>query len=138
MYSSQPRGFTFIGIFLFFAASMAALAAVTLLWPGTPLDRAWKLNPDAHAQLAPHARIIGPLFLLLSFTMVAAGSGWFLRRRWAWRLSLVIIGIQMVGDTVNCLRGDWLRGISGVVIAGALFWYMLRPAFRAEFREYPK
>jgi hypothetical protein len=35
---TKAQGFTAIGIFLFFGALMASLAAVTLLWRGTVLD----------------------------------------------------------------------------------------------------
>jgi hypothetical protein len=41
----NARGFTAIGIFLFFGATMASLAAITLLWRGTALDGVWALNP---------------------------------------------------------------------------------------------
>jgi hypothetical protein len=36
-----------IDIFLFCGAAMASLAATTLLWRGTALDRLWALNPKA-------------------------------------------------------------------------------------------
>ena len=42
-------------------------------------------------------------------------------RRCAGRLALVIIATQVLGDVVNCVRGDLLRGETGVIIAGALF-----------------
>ena len=41
----KPRGFTAIGVFLFFGAVMATFTATTLLRRGTPLDRLWALNP---------------------------------------------------------------------------------------------
>ena len=44
----KPRGFTAIGVFLFFGAVMASLAATTLLWRGTVLDRLWTFNPTAY------------------------------------------------------------------------------------------
>jgi hypothetical protein len=35
----RPRGFVPIGVFFLFGATMAAYAAITLLEPGTVLDR---------------------------------------------------------------------------------------------------
>ncbi len=126
-------GFTAMGIFLFFGATMASLAAITLLWPRTGLDRIWVLNPTAYKQLAPLGSLAGILFLLLGTFLAAAGIGWFRRRLWGLRLAVVIISIQLLGDVVNCARGDWLRGGTGVVIAGALLWFLLRPRLRATF-----
>lgn len=131
--TSKPAGFVAVGAFLFFGATMATLAAITLLWPGTPLDRAWRLNPEAYAQLAPMGAPIGLLFLLLGLALAAAGVGWFRRRLWGWRLAVAIIAIQVLGDVVNCLRGDWLRGGTGVLIAGALLLFLLRSSVRDAF-----
>jgi hypothetical protein len=108
----RPLGFTAIGIFLYFGATMATLAAATLLWRGTILDRIWSLNPRAYDQLAPLGAAVGILFLLLGTALALAAIGWFRLRLWGWQLATVIIGIQVLGDFVNCVRGDWLRGAS--------------------------
>ena len=71
----KPRGFTAIGIFLFFGAVMASLAATTLLWRGTPLDRLWALNPIAYKQLAPLGGIVGIFFLVLGAALPRRESG---------------------------------------------------------------
>jgi hypothetical protein len=126
-------GFTAIGIFLFFGAVMASLAATTLLWRGTVLDRVWALNPIAYEQLAPLGSAVGVLFLMLSAALTTAGIGWFRRRLWGWRLAVVIIAIQVLGDAVNCVRGDWLRGGVGIVIASALLLFLLQLKIRATF-----
>jgi hypothetical protein len=127
-------GMTAIGIFLFFGATMASFAAVTLLWRGTFLDRVWSLNPTAYRQLAPFGRTAGILFLTLGVALVAAGIGWFRRRLWGWRLAVAIIAIQVAGDAVNCIRGDWVGGGIGVAIAGVLLLFLLRPVVRSAFR----
>jgi hypothetical protein len=129
----QTTGFSAIGLFLFFGAAMAFLAATTLLWRGTSLDRIWILNPKAYTQLAPLGRIVGIAFLLLGLVLGTAGVGWFRGRLWGWRLAVAIIAIQVLSDLVNCLRGDWLRGIAGVIIAGAFLFYLLRSNVRAPF-----
>ena len=122
-----------MGIFLFFGAAMATLAATTLLWRGTMLDRVWALNPMAYRQLAPLGGMVGILFLLLGAALAIAGIGWFRCRLWGWRLAVGIISTQVLGDVFNCVRGDWLRGGTGVAIAGALLLFLLRPAIKAAF-----
>jgi hypothetical protein len=131
----EPKtpGFTAVGIFLFFGAIIASLAATSLLWRGTPLDRLWDLNPIAYKQLARLGGAVGILFLLLGTALTTAGIGRFRRRRWGWRLAVVIITIQVLGDLVNCVRGDLLRGGTGVIIAGALLLFLLQPKVRATF-----
>ena len=129
----KPPGFTAIGVFLFFGGGMAGVAATTLLLPGTPLDRVWTLNPTAHKQLSPLGSKVGILFLLLAVVLVVSGIGWFQRRPWGWKFAVAIIATQIIGDIINLLRGDWLRGGTGVIIAGALFFYLLRPRVRAAF-----
>ena len=130
---TKTPGFTAVGIFLFFGAIMASLAATTLLWRGTVLDRLWALNPIAYKQLAPLGSMVGVFFLLLGAALTTAGIGWFRRRVWGWRLAVVIIATQVLGDVVNCLRGDLLRGGTGVIIAGALLMFLLQPKIKATF-----
>ena len=129
----RSLGFTAVGVFLFFGAVMAGLAGTTLLWRGTFLDRAWTLNPTAYRQLLPLGGKIGILFLPLSSALLVSGIEWFRHRLWGWRLAVAIVATQVLGDIINFVRGDWLRGGFGVVIAGALLLYLLTPRLRAEF-----
>ena len=119
--------------FLLFGTTMAALAGTTLALPGTALDQMWTLNPEAHSRLVPLGRAAGIGFLLLAAALLVATVGWARRRFWGWRLTLVIIAIQFVGDGLNLIRGDHLRETVGVVIAGALLLWLCRPRVRAAF-----
>ena len=133
-----PHGMTAVGVFLCFGATMASFAAITLLWPGTFLDRAWVLNRHAREQLAPYRQIMGPVFLLLGIALLLAARGWWKRRVWGWRLTVIIIATQLVGDVVNLVRGDLLRGGFGVVVAGALLLYLLHENVRRQFHSAPR
>jgi hypothetical protein len=124
---------TGVGAFLVFGASMAVLAGTTLVWRGTALDKVWALNKTAYRQLSPAGRSVGVLFLLLSATLVTAAVGWFKRRLWGWGLAVGIISAQVAGDFVNLVRGDFLGGGTGLTIAGALLFYLLRPKVRTTF-----
>ncbi len=129
----KPTGLVAIGLFLFFGAAMASLAATTLLWRGTVLDRVWTLNQAAYRQLSSLGTKVGLLFVLLSTALLMSGIGWFRHRRWGWRLAVAIIAIQLLGDIFNIARGDPLRGATGVIIARALLLYLLSPRIRAAF-----
>lgn len=130
---NTPPGFIAFGIFLFFGASMASLAGVTLLHPQTVLDRVWALNPGAYAQLSPLGRPVGGLFVLLSAALCCAGIGWFLRREWGWGLAVAVVFVQALADAFNLIRGDFVRGGVGFVIAVLVLLYLWRPGTRAAF-----
>jgi hypothetical protein len=133
--NGKAPGFAAIGVFLFFGATMASLAGATLLLPGTPLDRAWTLNPTAYQQLAQLGGKVGILFFLLAAALVTSGVGWFRRRLWGWRLAVGIIGTQVLGDLINLVRGDWMRGGTGAAIAGALLLYLLSARVKEMFSK---
>jgi hypothetical protein len=127
------RSFKGVGAFLFFGSAMATLAGITLAFPGTALDAAWKLNPQAYEQMSPLGPWLGVAFLSLATLLVAAAVGWLKHRYWGWLLTVTIIATQVVGDFVNILHGDYLRGVTGFVIASALLAYLLRPSTRQIF-----
>jgi len=129
----RPRGFVPIGVFFLFGATMAAYAAATLLNPGTILDGLWALNKTGHAQLLSVGKSAGLGFMVLSALLCAAAVGWFRRRYWGWALGATIIAINALGDLINGIRGEPLKGAVGVVIAGLLLFYMTRSGVRNYF-----
>jgi hypothetical protein len=120
-------------VFLLFGTAMALLAATTLLFSGTPLDRVWSLNPRAHQELAPFGKMAGVGFALLAATLALAAVGWFRRRRWGWRLAVPLIAVQVLGNLVNLFRGRVVEGAVGITIAGALLVYLFRKPIRILF-----
>jgi hypothetical protein len=96
--NDTPRGLTAMGIFLAFGVCMALLAGITLSCPGTPLDRAWRLNPEAYGPLRLLGRAGGFLFFGLALVLELAAAGWFRRRRWGWLLATVLIAFQIQPD----------------------------------------
>jgi len=114
---------------------MAALAGTTLVRPATKLDRMWKLNPVAYQQLQPFGARAGTLFLVLSAALLLAAIGWFRRRRWGWAMAIAIIATQVIGDLINALRGDLVRGAIGFAIAAGLLLYLVSPRMRAAFNS---
>jgi len=130
--TTRPTGFLALGIFFFFGSFMATYATITLLKPGTFLDRAWELNPVGHAGLSSMGRAIGIPFLILATALFLAGIGWLRRKRWGWFLGTGIIASNLVADLVHLALGDW-KSLVGVVIAALLLFYMTRNRVRTYF-----
>jgi hypothetical protein len=128
-------GWTAFGIFLLSGAAMATLAATTLLCRGTMLDGIWSLNPRAYRQLGPLGYKAGIPLLIIAGALAIAGIGWFRRRHWAWWMAVAILATQFVGDLVNLFLGRLLEGVIGVIAAGLLLVFLVRPRIRASFRS---
>jgi hypothetical protein len=134
--SERPKAFFVLGLFFFFGSAMAVLAAVTLLDPGTVLDRAWALNPSAYKQMLPLGRIVGVPFLTLAVVLFLTGIGWLRRRYWGWVLAVSVIGTKLAADIIHVFIGDHLKSAVGVIIASLLLVYLSRPAVRNYFMPY--
>ena len=130
---APPRGWTAMGIFLFFGSAMATFAGATLIWRGTPLDHLWVLNARAYVELSAFERWIGVPLLLLAIALLVAGIGWFRRHRWGWRLTVAIFAIQVGGDLVNAFRGDVLQGATGAAIAAVLLIWLVQARVKRAF-----
>ena len=122
--------FRALGLFCFFGASCALYAAITLAWPGTPLDALWAVNPSGHAGLLPLGRIVALPFLGLALAMAALGWGWWRRRRFAWYGTVAVIALNLLGDVGQLVVGRWREGLVGVVAAGLVLAYLFRSRMR--------
>ena len=123
----------FLALFCLFGACMSGLAAVTLAWPGTPLDRVWELNPTGHAELVAAGPLAAMGMAILSPVMVVIAIGLLARRRWAYWAAVVGLVVNATGDAVAAVvRGD-ARTLIGVPIAGFFVYWLLRPSVRARF-----
>jgi len=123
----RPTGWLAIGIFLLAGAVTATLAGITLILPGTFLDRMWVLNKTGHAGLVSIGKAVGLMFPVLGLALAAAGIGWLKRRYWGWLLAVLLIGGNALGDLIRFASGDWIGGSVGVIIAGSLLLYLTRP-----------
>ena len=131
----RPRGFIAFGAFFVFGATMAAYAAITLLYPGTMLDSLWALNKRGHGALTSIGARAGGLFIFLSLALACAAAGWFRRRLWGWGLGVTVIAINAMSDLGQLASGERWRGAVGFVFAGALLFYMTRSSVRNYFRR---
>lgn len=130
----KPLAVILVASLEFVAALIAWAVSLSLLVPGTRLDRMWALNEPVHDAFAAQARPVATLLLLIGGLAAAAGAGLLARRVWAWLLSLAIFSINALGDLVSILiTRDFLHGLSGILIDCLFLYLLLRPGVRAFF-----
>jgi hypothetical protein len=129
----RPLGIAALSVFSFVGAVLAGVSAISLAFPGSPLEPMWQLNPRGHQGFA---RMHGWAVLLLagvSGVCGIAGIGLWRRRRWGYAIAIAGLSMHLVGDILSVVSGTEPRAIIGIPIVVALLVYLSRPHVRSAF-----
>ena len=129
----RPFGIGALSAFSLLGAVMAGVSAISLAFPGSPLEPMWRLNPRGHQGLA---RLHGSAVLLLavvSGACVVTAIGLWRLRRWGHAFAVAGLSIQLAGDVLNVVSGREPRAVVGIPIVSALLVYLNRPRVKSAF-----
>jgi hypothetical protein len=130
---SRPVGIALLSFFFLFGVVASGLSAVMLLLPGSPLDVLWRINPHAHEGFLTMLHWAVVLMSAVCFACAVAALGLWRCRPWGYWTAIVILSMNVLGDTINSLlRRDW-RTLIGVPIAGLMILYLFKK--RNDFRS---
>ena len=133
--AKHPRGITALSIFFLAGGLISFTAGLSLLFPRSLLADIWRVNPRAHEHLSGLGIWAVVLMFVVSICCALAGIGLWRRRWWGHRISIGLIGINLVGDVVNAVTGTEPRAIVGVPIALALLVYLLSQNVGRSFKQ---
>lgn len=129
----RPLGISLLVGFFSFGALMCALTICLLLFPGTSLDAAWRLNPAAQTSFATIGRWAVIIMLIVGSACAVAAFGLAKCAEWGRRVALTILCVNMLGDCGNAIvRADW-RTLIGLPIAGLMIFYLMSAPVRRYF-----
>jgi hypothetical protein len=129
----RPLGIAALCVFSFVGAVLAGVAAISLAFPGSPLEPMWQLNPRGHQGFVHMHGWAVPLLAVVSGVCGAVGIGLWRRRRWGYAIAVAGLSIHLVGDTLSVLSGAEPRAIIGIPIVATLLVYLSRPRIRGAF-----
>lgn len=129
-----PRTPRLLGIFFALATAIATLAGLSLLFPSAGLEWLWSFKRAEYLQMRALGPVVGAGFLALAVLLALASWGSFQRKRWGWALAVAIIAVNALGDSARLLMGRIVEGLTGLIIAGAILWWLGTPAVRRAFR----
>ncbi len=119
-----PLGLRLLAIFFGFGAFMCALTIVLLLFPGTALDVAWRLNREAQRSFQSLGTLSILLMAVVGSSCGAAAIGLFRGARLGRVLGLVILFANLVGDAANAILRHDYRALIGIPIGGVMIVYL--------------
>jgi len=132
--TKRPAEVIAVAVVLFAAAAIATVVSFSLFVPDTALDWMWNLNSAAHEAFAAQAGRTATILLLAGVLAAAAGAGLLRGHLWAWLLSMVLFGVNALGDVVSLLiTRDWPKSLAGILIDALLLFLLLRARVRAFF-----
>ena len=129
----RPAGISALSLFSFVGTVLAGVAAISLAFPGGPLEPMWQLNPRGYQGLSGMHGWAVLLLAVVSGVCGITGMGLWRLRRWGYVLAVAGLSIHLVGDLLNVVLGIEPRAIIGVPIVAILLVYLSRRSVRGAF-----
>lgn len=108
---------------------MCSLTVLLLLFPGTPLDVAWRVKPAARSELSALGAFTIPLMTIVGAACAAAAIGLARSAEWGRRIAIGVLSVNLLGDLTNAIvRNDW-GTLIGLPISGLMIFYLMRCRF---------
>ncbi|MGH8101259.1 MAG: hypothetical protein ACREIW_08170 [Chthoniobacterales bacterium] len=115
-----------LAAFFGIGATMCALTIALLLFPKTPLDSLWQLNPDAHAAFQAIGSWAIAIMIMVGTGCCFAAIGLWQGAAWGSRLASMILALNVIGDLMNAVFRHDYRALIGLPVAAAMIYYLSR------------
>lgn len=88
----------------------------------------------AGEQVEPNARLAAWIFIIFALLTFAIGIGLWRKRKWAYKISVVVYGVGVISILYSLLKGVSSIKILGLIEQGYIFWYLLTPPVKDFFK----
>lgn len=130
---ARPAGVTALNLFFCFGAAASFVAVVSLLFPGSFLKHAWRLNPRAQAGFAGMGAWAFAILVPVCAACLATAVGLWRGARWGYGLAVSMLALNFAGDAANVLLGTEPRAVFGLPVVVLLLTYLLTKRVRRFF-----
>ena len=129
----RPLFVTALTVFFAFGAAISGIAFIALLFPGSPLEPMWRLNPRAREQFASMGIWAPVLMAVVCVLCSLTALGLLHGRRYGLLLGFTMLAVSLLGDLANALLGLEPRAWIGVPIAALLIAALASRSSRSYF-----
>ena len=122
-----------VGAFFALAAALVTAAAITIVFPGGPLDAIWVVKLDAFETLRQFPTLTGSGFALLAAAFALTSLGCLRRRRWGWVLATAFVAINVVSAVAGIFMEPSLENAIEPAIGVAILIWLASSPVRKNF-----
>jgi hypothetical protein len=125
----QRRSVGAILLIIFFAtgALICFTVVLALAFPTSFFDAIWRLKPSARREFQEIGVIASiALMLIVGLACGAASIGLARKREWGRRLAIIILFVNLMGDSLNALLRHDPKTLIGLPIGGLMIWYLVK------------
>lgn len=122
----RPGGIKALSILFVFGAFLSGMSAILLFFPGSIMEQTSRAGSQVQSGFTGIGGWTLPLTILVCLACIAAAAGLWRLAPWGLWTAIVILGANVIGDTISMFSSrDW-RTIVGLLIFGFMIWYLLR------------
>lgn len=125
--STRPTGVTILAVLAAIGAFFALMAALGSFMGGAVLGAGGAEGVGAFVA------VLGVFLLIYAVAAAAVAYGLLKRARWAWYVTIVLVGLGLLGALVSLFSFDILSFLFQAAINGFVLWYLMKPEVQAWF-----
>jgi uncharacterized membrane protein (UPF0136 family) len=117
---------TLLGLFFAAGALICLVTMLALAFPGGFLEPIWRLKPEAREEFQKMGTWSVALMAVVGAACGLAAVGLARNAEWGRRLAIVVLTVNLVGDTLNAFLRHDPRTLIGLPIGGLMILYLLK------------
>ena len=132
MIPQRTVGTILLAVFFGAGALICLITLLALAFPGGFLESIWRLKPEARDQFYEIGSVASiALMAAVGAACGLASIGLARKTKWGRRLAIVILSINLIGDSLIAFLRHDARTLMGLPIGGFMIWYLARRAANA-------
>ena len=132
--TDRPTGVTVLAVLCVIGGLLALLfgSLFTFMAPAISAEMA-AADGAAASATGPVVMGLGFFTLVMGVLYLITAFGLFTLKPWAWMVAIVVQVLSLISHTVSIVQGQVAGAVGGILIAGGILYYLLRPHVKAAF-----
>jgi uncharacterized membrane protein (DUF2068 family) len=132
--AERPTGVTVLAVLCVIGGLLALLFGGLFTFMGPAITAEMAATDEALGMATgPMVMGLGIFALVMGVLYLITAYGLFALKPWAWMVAVVVQVLTLVSHGFSIFQGQLAGAVVGILIAGGILYYLLRPHVKAAF-----